>query len=404
MTTIQRPITFFLIFATMMVLGGIQNTKGIILDQVQHDISLDLGQVGVMVSVFQVGFLLASLVAGFLADRRGIKIVMLTGTTLMIIGLIGTSAAFDVAFFLGFYLIVGLGIGTMTVSVATMIPTFFARRAGVVFNVANAFFGIGMIITPLILNLMFARHVSWRAFYIGTAVLIAAIMLVLIMFRSPAVTPGRRSDMTLKSVGRLLSDRQVLLVVLFILFYVATEAGFLNFFPILYSSLNIPGQTEAQTTATAGYVVASFAVLFTIGRFVGGFIIYKLGERRTLIAFSVLSLAALIVGRLLIHEFAYSMMVFGFTMSVLFPTAQGLGSKLTTKFGTLQGMIYVASGVGGAIVGVVIGQVSKAVGIQLGFNLLIIFLLLVCAAAFLIKPPVDGPTRTSQIVDEAVHE
>lgn len=163
MQKIQRPIIYFLIFATMFVLGGIQNTKGLILEKVQTDINLDLSQVGIMVSVFQVGFLLASLVAGIFADRKGIKAVMTLGTILMIIGLIGTGSAYTVAFFLGFYLIVGVGIGSMTVSVATLIPTYFKERSGVVFNLANALFGVGMIVTPLVLNAIFSHNISWRA-------------------------------------------------------------------------------------------------------------------------------------------------------------------------------------------------------------------------------------------------
>ncbi|GAE08306.1 sugar MFS transporter [Paenibacillus sp. JCM 10914] len=167
MHKLQRPIIYFLIFATMFVLGGIQNTKGLILEKVQTDINLDLSQVGIMVSVFQIGFLIASLVAGILADRKGIKIVMTVGTLLMILGLIGTGSSYTVAFFLGFYIIVGVGIGSMTVSVATLIPTFFKEKSGFVFNLANALFGVGMIATPLLLNVIFAQNISWRFFYIA---------------------------------------------------------------------------------------------------------------------------------------------------------------------------------------------------------------------------------------------
>lgn len=126
----QRVKAFILIFTTMFILGGIQNTKGIVLEKVQSDINLDIGQVGTMVSIFQIGFLLASLIAGFVVDKKGIKFMMLAGTISMIIGLAGTSFAFSVAFFLGFYLVVGVGIGAMTVSVATIIPTFFQSKAG----------------------------------------------------------------------------------------------------------------------------------------------------------------------------------------------------------------------------------------------------------------------------------
>ncbi|WP_167133157.1 MFS transporter [Paramicrobacterium chengjingii] len=388
MQKIQRPIIFFLIFATMFVLGGIQNTKGIVLEQIQKDIQIDISQIGLMVTVFQIGFLLASLVAGILADRRGVKVVMIVGAVMMIVGLFGTSVAFDVLFFLGFYLVVGLGIGTMTVSVATLIPTYFRERSGVVFNVANAFFGIGMVVTPLILNAMFAQNVSWRTFYVGGAVVVVVILLALTAFRQDAGVEKNPEDaVTLLSVVRLFADRQVLLVVLFILFYVATEAGFLNFFPILYSSLELDGVSAADKVATAGFVVSSFALLFTIGRFAGGLIIYKLGERRTLLYFSIFALLSLIVGRIFLENATYIFIVFGLAMSVLFPTAQGVGAKLTTKSGSLQGLIYVASGLGGAAVGVAIGEVSALVGIEDGFNLLIVFAALFCVCALLIRVP-----------------
>lgn len=387
MLKMQRSIIFFLIFATMFVLGGIQNTKGIVLEKVQYDIQLDVSQVGTMVSIFQIGFLLASLIAGLFADRKGIKIVMLLGTVLMMIGLIGTSSSYTVAFFLGFYLIVGLGIGSMTVSVATLIPTFFKERAGVIFNLANALFGVGMIVTPLILNYIFAQNISWRFFYIGVAVIIAIILFALLAFKPTQQASSQGKNVSLKSILELFKDRQILLVILFILFYVAAEAGFLNFFPIFYTSLNIAGMDTAQKAATAGYIIASFAFLFTIGRFAGGFIIYKLGERRTLIIFSLFAVVSLIAGRIFMNDFSYLMMMFGLAMSVLFPTAQGIASKLTKQAGSLQGVIYVASGLGGAVIGILIGQVSKAFGIQNGFNLLIVFTALFCIIAFMIKTP-----------------
>jgi len=388
MEKLQRSIVYFLIFATMFVLGGVQNTKGLILEKVQNDISLDVSQVGIMVSIFQIGFLLASLIAGIFADRKGIKIVMSIGTVMMIGGLIGTSAAFTAAFFLGFYLIVGLGIGSMTVSVATLIPTFFKERAGVVFNLANALFGVGMIVTPLLLNFIFSHNVSWRFFYIGTAVVIAVILLALLTFKpaKQAASQGQ-NNVTLSSILKLFQDRQILLVILFILFYVAVEAGFLNFFPIFYTALDIAGMDAAQKAATAGYIIASFAFLFTIGRFVGGFIIYKLGERRTLVVFSLFALVSLIVGRIFMTDFSYLMMLFGLALSVLFPTAQGIASKLTRQAGSLQGLIYVASGLGGAVIGILIGQVSQIFGISNGFNLLIVLALVIVVLALLIRTP-----------------
>ena len=147
----QKWKVFFLLFVTMFLLGGIQNTKGLILEQVQHDINLNMGQIGTLIMFFQIGFLVASLLTGYFTDKKGLKIKMLIGSLMMAVGLVGTSLAFSVLLFFGFYMIVGLGIGSMLVSIITVIPTFYKEKAGMMFNVSNAMFGVGMIATPLIL-------------------------------------------------------------------------------------------------------------------------------------------------------------------------------------------------------------------------------------------------------------
>ncbi|WP_029095166.1 MFS transporter, partial [Budvicia aquatica] len=131
--------------------------------------------------------------------------------------------------------------------------------------------------------------------------------------------------------------------------------------------------TVAEKTATGAYVIASFAVLFTIGRFIGGFINIRLGERNTLILFSALSLVTLIISRMMVYEWIYAFMAFGFAMSVLFPTASAIGTRMTDKSGSMMGLIYVASGLGGAFAGWLVGLLSETYGIGFGFNTLIGF-------------------------------
>ncbi|MCT4706171.1 MFS transporter [Enterobacteriaceae bacterium H11S18] len=366
----QKWKVFFLLFVTMFLLGGIQNTKGLILEQVQHDINLDIGQIGTLIVVFQIGFLVASLLTGYLTDKKGLKIMMLTGSVMMAAGLIGTSLAYGILFFFGFYLIIGVGIGSMLVSIVTVIPTFYKEKSGMMFNISNAMFGVGMIVTPLILQQLFSHDISWRIFYVGIAVIVAIIIIVLASLK---LDKAQGMEMHLSDFVCLLKHGRLMLVICFIVFYVAAEAAFLNFFPIFYGSLDISGSSTQDKMATAAYVISSFAVLFTVGRFIGGFINMKLGDRKTLILFSLFSLISIVISRQFAESFVYLFMVFGFSMSVLFPTASAVATKLTDKSGSAMGLIYVASGLGGAFAGWLIGQVSQLYGVSVGFNLIIGF-------------------------------
>ncbi|MBK5143539.1 MFS transporter [Budviciaceae bacterium BWR-B9] len=386
MTNAQKWKVFFLLFTTMFLLGGIQNTKGIILEQVHHDIGLTMSQIGTLISTFQYGFLIASLLTGYFTDKKGLRFMMFIGASCMAIGLVGTSMAFTVMLFLGFYLVIGLGIGSMLVSIVTVIPTFYKERAGMMFNVANAMFGVGMIVTPLVLNMMFSHNISWRIFYIAVAVIVALILLVLTTLR---LEKSGGMDMNVKDFMQLLTNGRLMLVIAYLLFYVAAEVAFLNFFPIFYSSLDIANATVAEKTATGAYVIASFAVLFTIGRFIGGFINMRLGERNTLILFSALSLITLIISRMMVYEWIYAFMAFGFAMSVLFPTASAIGTRMTDKNGSMLGLIYVASGLGGAFAGWLVGMLSDTYGIAFGFNTLIGFVCVFLVLSWFVREVPD---------------
>ena len=256
----QKWKVFFLLFVTMFLLGGIQNTKGLILEQVQHDISLNMSQVGSLITFFQIGFLVASLLTGYFTDKKGLKVMMFIGSLMMAVGLTGTSLAFNVMLFFGFYLVIGLGIGSMLVSIVTVIPTFYKEKAGMMFNVSNAMFGVGMIVTPLILQYLFSHSISWRTFYVGVAVIVAVIILVLSTLK---IESSAQVDMKFSDFLELLTQKSLLLVILFITLYVAAEAAFLNFFPIFYTSMDIGNMSNTQKAETAAYVISSFCLLYT---------------------------------------------------------------------------------------------------------------------------------------------
>lgn len=153
--------------------------------------------------------------------------MMFIGSLMMAVGLTGTSLAFNVMLFFGFYLVIGLGIGSMLVSIVTVIPTFYKEKAGMMFNVSNAMFGVGMIVTPLILQYLFSHSISWRTFYVGVAVIVAVIILVLSTLK---IESSAQVDMKFSDFLELLTQKSLLLVILFITLYVAAEAAFLNFF------------------------------------------------------------------------------------------------------------------------------------------------------------------------------
>ncbi|MBM7693936.1 fucose permease [Peribacillus deserti] len=377
----------FIMAFTMFLLGGLSSTKGLVLDEVKKDIGLDLNEFGLVVFIFQWGFTIAGVVSGYLVDKKGLKIMTIAGTVIMAAGLLGTGVSQTILFFLGFYLIVGFGLGSMTVASNAIVPTVFPNKQGMMFNLTMGVYGLGMFSTPLILRWMFASEISWRMFYLGIAIVLVGFILYLMFTEVPA---GKAERASISSFIEMLKNMQFVFIMLFLVFYVASEVSFLNFFPSYLKTLNLGGATSAEKGTMVAAILSVFSLLFTIGRLGGGWIANKIGEKRTLLLFSLLAVLTVTISKFFANEWVYLFAAAGLFFSVLFPTATAIGTKLSETSGSALGLVYVASGIGGAFAGWLVGAVSDKFGPSDGFNLPIIFLAILVVFSFLIK---DVPDR-----------
>ncbi|PLT28455.1 MFS transporter [Peribacillus deserti] len=384
----KRNISALFIMAfTMFLLGGLSSTKGLILDEVKKDIGLDLNEFGLVVFIFQWGFTIAGVVSGYLVDKKGLKIMTIAGTVIMAAGLVGTGSAQTILFFLGFYLIVGFGLGSMTVASNAIVPAVFPNKQGMMFNITMGVYGLGMFSTPLILRWMFSSGISWRVFYLGIAILLVAFIIYIAFTDVPA---GKAERASLSSFKEMLKNMQFIFIMIFLVFYVASEVSFLNFFPSYLKTLELGGATGSEKGTIVAAILSAFSLLFTIGRLGGGWIANKIGEKKTLLFFSLLAVVTVTISKFFANEWVYLFAAAGLFFSVLFPTATAIGTKISETSGSALGLVYVASGIGGAFAGWLVGAVSEKFGPSDGFNLPIIFLAILLVISFFIK---DVPDR-----------
>ncbi|MGP4081665.1 MFS transporter [Pseudalkalibacillus sp. R45] len=384
MSKIKSLSALVIMFFTMFLLGGLSSTKGIVLDEVEKDIGLDLSEFGLVVFIFQWGFVLASVIIGYFTDKRGVKVMMVIGSIIMGAGLLGTGLAQTIAFFLGFYLIVGFGLGAMTVASNAIVPAVYPEKQGTMFNIAMGIYGFGMFLFPIVLKMMFSNDISWRYFYIGIAILLIALIFYVFSVKLPE---GEVDKVNLSAFKEMLGQYQFILVMIFLVFYVSAEVSFLNFFPTYLKDLTLGGASEAAKNSMVATIISVFSLCFTVGRLAGGWLINKLGERMLLLSFSALSLVFVTISKVFVDDWVYLFGVAGLFFSVLFPTATAIGTKLSRTGGSALGLVYVAAGIGGAFAGWIVGVVSEAYGSDAGFNLPIVFLAILLVLSFFIRKP-----------------
>ncbi|MFD1019742.1 MFS transporter [Thalassobacillus hwangdonensis] len=362
---------------TQFISGGVTNTKGIVLDQVENDLGLDMSEFGLVVFIFQLGFTLASLIIGYYTDKKGLRLMTIVGSIIMGLGFFGTGIAPNILFFLGFYMIVGFGLGALGVASNSIIPVAYPNNQNRMFNFAMGIYGLGMVVFPQFLNYMF-QFASWRYFYIGIAI---ALIAVIIYITTVAFPDGKVEKIDLKAFIPMLKDAQFVFLLFFLMFEVSAEVSFMNFFPSYLKSLDLGVGTAAKEDMVAT-ILSIFSIFFMIGRLGVAYLTNWINERLILITFSAGSLIMVGAGFLVATSFPYLFAGAGLFFSTLFPTATAFGTKISKTGGSALGLIYIAAGIGGGLAGYIVGVASEIFGMAGGFSVVLIFLALMLLTSF----------------------
>ncbi|WP_406945113.1 MFS transporter [Halobacillus sp. SY10] len=374
---------------TQFISGGVTNTKGIVLDQVEKDLGLDMSEFGLVVFIFQLGFTLASVVIGYYTDKKGLRTMTIIGAIIMGLGFLGTGLAPNIMFFLGFYMIVGFGLGALGAASNAIIPAAYPKKQNQMFNFAMGVYGLGMVLFPQFLNYMF-QFASWRYFYIGIAVSLIA---VIIYITSVAFPSGKAEKIDLKAFIPMLKDAQFVFLMIFLVFQVSAEVSFMNFFPTYLKSLDLGGVSTANKEDMVATILSLFSIFFMAGRLGVAYLTNWINERIILITFSAGALLMVGASFLVAENFPYLFAGAGLFFSTLFPTATAFGTQLSKTGGSALGLIYIAAGIGGGIAGYIIGLASEAFGMAGGFSIVIVFLALMFITTFFLNSKKSSQTQ-----------
>lgn len=280
------------------------------------------------------------LLTGRLLDRVNVRYLLATGTLLLGSGLL--ILAFAPVLWLGLagVLIVGLGYGILDVGINVTIAAINPERSGAALNTLNAFYGIGAIIGPQLVNFAFSQH-NFTLAYIITGI----IVLFLTVPFSRVSLHIHPQDTARQSV----SIRWILLLPFAILLftYVGAEVGYSSWISTQVSKVVLVSEARATIPASI------FWVGLTVSRALGNPVLRKITEKQLLIG------SILIVGIGIIILLAaptsenvalISAFLVGFGCGPIFPTALGIaGDVYPAMRGTASGVLIALGSVGGFV-------------------------------------------------------
>ncbi len=366
-------------FLAFFVFGFTDNLKGPTLPAMLAELHFDYGVGGNIFFGEYLGFLIATLITGILADKFGLKAVMLMAGVALVIGVSGYSG-FESAFPLSASLfIVGMGLGALELGPNAIIVSLHRERKGLFLNLMAVLHGLGSMIAPLFAGWLFALGISWRTIYRWDLPLIALFILLFLLLRFPK--QEEKSRLNFSEISGVAFKGQLPLFHIAIAAYVAAEIGMASW---LVTFLQ---QSRGQDVAASNQALSLFFAFLMLGRFIGGFIVHRIGYLRCILIVTIGAIASLAIGLFGADNLAFFLPVTGFFFSIIFPTITAAASDLYTKnVNTILGVLFTFAGLGGLLGPWLIAWGSEFLGLQAGFSINIALLaVLLISIFFLMK-------------------
>jgi FHS family glucose/mannose:H+ symporter-like MFS transporter len=361
-------------FLSFFLFGFVDNLKGPILPELLDDLGLNYAMGGTIVLGAYLGFLISTLTMGPLSDVAGKPVVILVACVCLLVGMIGFSIANVFWMLLTTMTIVGLGMGALEVGGNLIMVDLHSEDKGRYLNLLAFFHGIGSMIVPLYAGQMLRAGLSWRSIYQSGVLIVALLLVYFLLVRYPQTRPSSDSKFDLKHLGKSAFGGEMVLFYFAIGLYVAAEIG------VGAWLVEFLQEAKSQSLITSTLFLSLFFGSITLGRFVGSFLVERIGYLQIMLYASLASVICVAVGTFAPPALAFFLPLSGLFFSIIFPTITAAVSDLHVEnVGTILGLLFTCGGVGGMLGPWLIGIVSDWLGIEIGFGLVAVFFLALSA-------------------------
>ena len=201
---------------------------------VRDDLGLTLTQAGSFLSAYYVGPVLTSLPAGAMADRWGVKRMLVLGQVVIAGGLVAVALSGSYGALIALMMVSGVGYGMLNpTSTKAIIGWFPPSQRATVVGLKQVGFPFGAMLGALLLPVL-GLALGWRAAVVASAAVIAAGALAsAALYRDPPAPPGAAAAGGRGAARRVLTDRDLWLVAVATLIFAGVQTVWMAYL-VLY--------------------------------------------------------------------------------------------------------------------------------------------------------------------------
>jgi len=331
---------------------------------------------------------IVQLIIGPLVDKLGYKPVAIVGFLVAAVSMVLLKTAPNAEIAVVACILLGVGAMCLNTVGNTLIPVvlFNGQDPARASNFGNAFFGLGLVVTPL----LFA-FVNWQLglYVLGGLFLLG--LLVALATQFPQVATGYEFSMAFKLLGK----SAVIVAALALFCYISLESS-MSTWSKPYMTELLGGKDNPTAVQNAGFVLSLFGVAMMAGRFATSMV-----KNLTTIGVRLIGAAALVsVGAILVMIMtsspalaAAAVVLTGLVFAPIFPTIVGVTfAKFEPRlYGSIFGIMFSVGLLGATFVPKIIGNLSAGATIQQS----LMIVLAMAAALFVMSLFLKGGAKGS---------
>lgn len=365
----------WLTYLMFMMFAMTSDSIGEIIKEVKVAFSVTNAQASLMHSLPMLGIALSGLFLGFLADKFGRKKTIILGLMVFAAACYGFLAANNFVVIVSLMTLSGIAVGIFKTGALALIGDISnsTKQHTSTMNGAEAFFGVGAIIGPLIVAYLVRQGVSWQWLYViaGGMCTLLIVAASLVNYPEHHVDQKAKDKVSFGDSLKLLKDPYAMGFSVGAFLYVAAESAIYVWMPSYLvcdatsTSAAYDCYTNQSTKWLAIYSVAVFFALRAAGRFVGIWMMARFNWTMVLALFSAAILGCFVVGLVGGKQIAlFTFPLSGIFMSVIYPTFNSKGISCFPKHqhGSVAGVILFFTAAGAAAGPFIMGLISDAYG------------------------------------------
>lgn len=319
--------------------------------------------IGLLIAVYDLAELFAKPAAGFIADRRGMKLILLLGLIVFIAGSL-LFLAFPARLLLLVRFVQGLGAAALSTVSISLVARYFEAGRGRAFGMYNAIKGAGYVVAPATGGFLTHRYGFAMIFVVSAGIAAVAFLLSLLLPSDRGGTleagddePSFREAFSMFTDPRLLPIYAVIVINMFL---VGILFGFL---PVYLHGLG-------YSIAESGTVLSIATAAYLLVQPLAGVAADRYDVRTTVLAGLLLAAASIIAATFATGWILVAIVVFaGIGIGTVWTNSDALvgASATAAKLGASIGAAQSFKEFGDMIGPLLVGALTQFFGVRVGF-------------------------------------